>query len=90
MTAILLLVIWSNDNRLVLRHFTRPLKKIPQQSLCFSDRGFQYTNKHFQKKLNDNDMVQSMSRAGHCIDNGAVEGFWGIIKSEMYQMYEIR
>mgnify|MGYP000181720952 CR=1 FL=1 len=35
-------------------------------------------------------MVQSMSRAGHCIDNGAVEGFWGIIKSEMYQMYEIQ
>lgn len=34
-------------------------------------------------------MVQSMSRAGHCIDNGPVEGFWGIIKSEMYQMYEI-
>ena len=30
-----------------------------------------------------------MSRVGHCIDNGPVEGFWGIIKSEMYQMYEI-
>ena len=34
-------------------------------------------------------MVQSMSRVGHCIDNGPIEGFWGIIKSEMYQMYEI-
>lgn len=30
-----------------------------------------------------------MSRVGHCIDNGSMEGFWGIIKSEMYQMYEI-
>ena len=30
-----------------------------------------------------------MSRAGHCIDNGPTEGFWGIIKSEMYQMYDI-
>ena len=30
-----------------------------------------------------------MSRVGHCIDNGPIEGFWGIIKSEMYQMYEI-
>ena len=30
-----------------------------------------------------------MSRVGHCIDNGPTEGFWGIIKSEMYQMYEI-
>ena len=34
-------------------------------------------------------MIQSMSRVGHCIDNGPIEGFWGIIKSEMYQMYDI-
>lgn len=34
-------------------------------------------------------MQQSMSRVGHCIDNGPTEGFWGIIKSEMYAMYEI-
>ena len=30
-----------------------------------------------------------MSEVVHCIDNGPTEGFWGIIKSEMYQMYEI-
>ena len=35
-------------------------------------------------------MQQSMSRVGHCIDNGPTEGFWGIIKSEMYAMYEIK
>ena len=34
-------------------------------------------------------MEQSMSRIGHCIDNGPTEGLWGIIKTEMYQMYEI-
>ena len=34
-------------------------------------------------------MEQSMSRVGRCIDNGPTEGFWGIIKTEMYQMYEI-
>ena len=34
-------------------------------------------------------MQQSMSRVGHCIDNGPTEGFWGIIKTEMYEMYEI-
>ena len=34
-------------------------------------------------------MEQSMSRVGHCIDNGPTEGFWGIIKSEMYCMYDI-
>ncbi|MCD7808388.1 MAG: IS3 family transposase [Erysipelotrichaceae bacterium] len=25
-----------------------------------------------------------MSRIGKCIDNGPMEGFWGILKSEMY------
>lgn len=30
-----------------------------------------------------------MSRVGHCIDNGPMEGFWGILKSEMYHMYTI-
>lgn len=30
-----------------------------------------------------------MSRVGHCIDNGPTEGFWGIIKTEMYQMFQI-
>ena len=27
---------------------------------------------------------QSMSRVAHCIDNGPMEGFWGILKREMY------
>ena len=25
-----------------------------------------------------------MSRVGRCIDNGPMEGFWGIMKREMY------
>jgi len=29
-------------------------------------------------------MTQSMSRVGRCIDNGPMEGFWGIIKRETY------
>ena len=39
--------------------------------------------------LSVQEMKQSMSRVRHCIDNGPTEGFWGIIKPEMYQMYEI-
>ena len=33
-------------------------------------------------------MMQSMSRVGHCIDNGPTEGFWGIVKAEMYNLRE--
>ena len=29
-------------------------------------------------------MTQSMSRVAKCIDNGPMEGFWGIIKRECY------
>ena len=66
-----------NDNRLVFKTFDKAIEKNPAAKPIFhSDRGFQYTNKNFQKKLKDTDMVQSMSRVGHCIDNGPIEGFW--------------
>lgn len=79
-----------NDNKLVFKTFDKAIKDNPLAKPIFhSDRGFQYTSKVFQRKLKEKEMKQSMSRVGHCIDNGQVEGFWGIIKSEMYQMYEI-
>lgn len=79
-----------NDNQLVFETFDKAIAANPDAKPLFhSDRGFQYTSKVFQRKLKEHEMEQSMSRVGHCIDNGATEGFWGIIKSEMYQMYEI-
>ena len=54
--------------------------------LFHSDRGFQYTSKAFHKKLMKAGMRQSMSRVGRCIDNGPMEGYWGILKSEMYYL----
>lgn len=35
-------------------------------------------------------MAQSMSRVARCIDNGPIEGFWGIIKSEMYYLHKFQ
>ena len=80
-----------NDNQLVFKTFDKAIISNPDAKPIFhSDRGFQYTSKVFQRKLMDQEMQQSMSRLGHCIDNGPTEGFWGIIKSEMYAMYEIK
>ena len=80
-----------NDNRLVFKTFDKAIISNPDAKPIFhSDRGFQYTSKDFQRKLENQEMKQSMSRVGHCIDNGPTEGFWGIIKSEMYAMYEIK
>ena len=79
-----------NDNKLVFKTFDKAILANPEAKPLFhSDRGFQYTSKVFQSKLKKQEMQQSMSQVGHCIDNGPTEGFWGIIKSEMYQMYEI-
>ena len=54
------------------------------QPLFHSDRGFQYTSRAFHTKLERAGIAQSMSRVAHCIDNGPMEGFWGILKRECY------
>ena len=43
-----------------------------------------YTTRVFHDKLAAAGMTQSMSRVGKCIDNGPMEGFWGILKRERY------
>lgn len=79
-----------NDNKLVFKTFDKSIAYNPDAKPIFhSDRGFQYTSKVFQSKLKEQEMQQSMSRVGHCIDNGPIEGLWGIIKSEMYRMYVV-
>lgn len=79
-----------NDNRLVFDTYDKALRDNPDAKPIFhSDRGYQYTSRAFQSKLQKQGMAQSMSRVGHCIDNGPTEGLWGIIKSEMYCMHKI-
>lgn len=75
----------SNDLPLVLDTFNSAVAANPDAHPLFhSDRGFQYTNRVFFSKLEAAGMTQSMSRVGKCIDNGPMEGFWGILKRECY------
>ena len=77
----------SNNNQLVFDTFDEAIENNPTAHPLFhSDRGFQYTNKTFHNKLMNAGMRQSMSRVGRCIDNGPMEGYWGILKSEMYYL----
>ena len=74
-----------NDNPLVFKTFNKAVKANPDAHPIFhSDRGFQYTNRTFHQKLQKAGMTQSMSRVAKCIDNGPMEGFWGILKRERY------
>ena len=74
-----------NDNPLVMDTFDEAVRLEPNAHPLFhSDRGHQYTSAQFYMRLKDHHMKQSMSRVAHCIDNGRMEGFWGILKREMY------
>jgi transposase InsO family protein len=75
----------SNNNALVFDTFDAAVEASPDAHPLFhSDRGYQYTNRTFHAKLEAAGMIQSMSRIAKCIDNGPMEGFWGIIKRERY------
>ncbi len=74
-----------NDNSLVMNTFDEAVRLEPDAHPLFhSDRGFQYTSAQFHARLTEHKMRQSMSRVAHCIDNGPMEGFWGMLKRERY------
>lgn len=50
--------------------------------ILHSDRGCQFTSADYQCFLEQNMLVCSMSAVGHCGDNAACEGFFGMLKRE--------
>ena len=50
-----------------------------------SDMGWQYQHATYVEALAENGFVQSMSRKGNCIDNGATEQVFGHIKDEFFR-----
>ena len=50
-----------------------------------SDMGWQYRHAAYVGTLAENGFVQSMSRKGNCIDNGATEQVFGRIKDEFFR-----
>ena len=49
-----------------------------------SDQGWQYQHSFYTKRLEEKNIIQSMSRKGNSLDNGLMESFFGIMKSEMF------
>lgn len=77
----------SNNNALVNETIISILDKVlPGQAILHSDRGYQYTLPVFRQLLKKHEVIQSMSRVGKCIDNGPMENFWGILKTELYYL----
>lgn len=52
-------------------------------AILHSDQGWQYQHQKYQNILKDNNIRQSMSRKGNCLDNAVMENFFGLLKSEL-------
>ena len=55
------------------------------EPILHSDMGWQYQHETYISTLADNGFIQSMSRKGNCIDNGATEQVFGHLKDEFFR-----
>lgn len=83
-----LVVGWSmhhrQDRHMVVRAVQMAVwqREGDHEVILHSDRGGQFISGTYQKFLGSNALVCSMSAVGHCADNAACEGFFGMLKRE--------
>ena len=79
---------WAVDRRMTHALVSRAMIQAinlrqPRQGLVFhSDRGSQYTSRHYRKLLADHGIRASMGSVGACWDNAVVERFFGSLKHD--------
>ena len=54
------------------------------KTILHSNQGWQYQMVGYQAILRENGIQQSMSRKENCLDNRAMESFFGRLKTECY------
>ena len=59
-----------------------------ENTILHSDQGWQYQHDSYHRFLESKGVQASMSRKGNSADNGMMESFFGILKSEMFYGYE--
>ncbi|BAX59612.1 putative integrase [Burkholderia stabilis] len=86
------IVAYQMDQRpsfeLVSGMLKKALAKLGQKDrpLLHSDQGWQYQMPAYRRLLAQHALTQSMSRRGNCLDNAAMESFFGTLKSECYRL----
>ena len=50
------------------------------------DQGWLYHIRPYRQQLAERGLTQSMSRKGNCLDNAAMESFFGRLKSEFFRL----
>lgn len=85
------IVAYQMDRRPTFKLVSGMLKKAlaklrgKDKPLLHSDQGWQYRMPAFRRQLEERKLTQSMSRKGNCLDNAAMESFFGTLKSECYK-----
>lgn len=76
------------DFSLVSNMLKKALGKLnsEQAPLLHSDQGWQYQMPAYRRQLEAGGLTQSMSRKGNCLDNAAMESFFGTLKSEYFYL----
>ena len=66
----------------------KALKKLKpgERPLLHSDQGWHYRMPVYRQAVQQQQMEQSMSRKGNCLDNAAMESFFGVLKSEFFYL----
>ncbi|MCY7105374.1 MULTISPECIES: IS3 family transposase [Streptococcus] len=59
-----------------------------ENTVLHNDQGWQYQHASYHQFLESKGIQASMSRKGNSPDNGMMESFFGILKSEMFYGYE--
>lgn len=54
-----------------------------RELMVHSDQGFHFTHISFRNLLENNGVLQSMSRKGNCLDNAPIESFFGLFKDHL-------
>ena len=73
---------------LVTEMLKKALRKLKNDEapMLHSDQGWQYQMASYQRQLVARGLTQSMSRRGNCLDNAAMESFFGTLKSEYFYL----
>lgn len=86
------IVAWQMDRRPSFELISGMLKKAftrlgnSDRPMLHSDQGWQYQMSAYRRLLDQHALTQSMSRKGNCLDNAAMESFFGTLKSECFRL----
>lgn len=74
--------------KLVSNMLKKALARLPpaERPVLHSDQGWQYQQAHYRHMLTERSVTQSMSRKGNCLDNAAMESFFGTLKAEFFHL----